>query len=101
MANFDMSVPHQLTQEEALKRIQHALAEIKKEHGDKVSNLSEKWTGNTGEFSLTVMGFDIAGKLVVNASNVAIDAELPFAASLFKGKIKELIGGKAGELLKP
>jgi hypothetical protein len=101
MASFDMSVPHQLTQEEALKRIQHVLGQIKKEHSDKISNLTEKWDGNTGEFSLTVMGFDISGKLTVNASSVDIDAELPFAASLFKGKIKELIGGKAEELLKP
>lgn len=101
MANFDMSIPHQLSQDDALKRIQRALSEIKKEHGDKVSNLKENWNGNTGEFSLTVMGFDVSGKLVVNPASIDMDAELPFAASLFKGKIKSLIGDKAGELLKP
>lgn len=100
MASFDMSVPHQLTQEEALKRIQNALGQLKKEHGDKVTNLTENWSGHTGEFSLTVMGFDISGKLTVTPSSVDVEAELPFAASLFKGKIKELIGGKAEELLK-
>lgn len=100
MASFDMSVPHQLTQEEALKRIQNTLGQLKKEHGDKISKLTETWSGNVGEFSLTVMGFDVSGKLTVTPSSVDIDAELPFAASLFKGKIKELIGGKAGELLK-
>ncbi|NCI52136.1 polyhydroxyalkanoic acid system protein [Sediminibacterium roseum] len=100
MASFNMSVPHQLTQDEALKRIQNALGQLKQEHGDKISNLTENWSGNTGTFGLTVMGFDVSGKLTVTASSVDIDAELPFAASLFKGKIKELIGGKAGELLK-
>ena len=100
MAHFDMSIPHQLSQEEALKRIQNLLADAKKEHGDKISKLEEKWTGNTGEFSLTIMGFDISGKLTVNPSTIDIDAELPFAASLFKGKIKELISEKAKDLLK-
>jgi hypothetical protein len=47
------------------------------------------------------MGFDISGTLTVNENSVGLDAELPFAASLFKGKIRELIEEKAGELLKP
>jgi hypothetical protein len=101
MAHFDMSIPHSLPQEEALKRIQNLLTETKKEHGDKISQLTEKWTGNTGEFSFTIMGFDISGILTVNKDAVGLNAELPFAASLFKGKIKELINEKAGELLKP
>lgn len=100
MAHFDMSIPHNLSQEEALKRIQTLLGETKKDHGDKINNLIEKWNGNVGEFSFTIMGFDISGTLTVNAGSVDIDAELPFAASLFKGKIKELIEEKAANLLK-
>ncbi len=101
MAHFDMSIPHSLSQQEALQRIQTLLTETKKEHGDKISQLTEKWSGNKGEFSFVIMGFEIAGTLTVNEKNVDLDAELPFAASLFKGKIKELINEKAGELLKP
>jgi hypothetical protein len=101
MANFDMSIPHQLSQGDALQRIKQVLGEVKKEHGDKISNLTENWNGNTGEFSLTIMGFAISGKLAVNPSTVDIEAELPFAASLFKGKIKSLISDKASQLLAP
>lgn len=100
MANFEMSVPHHLTQEEALQRIQNLLADTKKEHGDKISNLQENWTGNIGEFGLTIMGFSISGKLIVTSSTVDISATLPFAASLFKGKIQELIADRAEKLLK-
>jgi membrane protein YqaA with SNARE-associated domain len=100
MANFEMSVPHHLTQEEALRRIQNLLADTKKEHSDKISNLQENWNGNTGEFSLTIMGFSISGELIVTASTVDIAATLPFAASLFKGKIQELIAERAEKLLK-
>lgn len=101
MASFDMSVPHQLTQEEALKRIQNVLGQLKAEHGDKISNLVEEWNGNTGKFSLKAMGFDVSGKITVAPSSIDIDAELPFAASLFKGTIKSLITAKAEEVLKP
>jgi len=101
MAHFDMGIPHNLSQEEALKRIQTLLTETKKDHGDKVNNLTEKWNGNVGEFSFAVMGFDISGTLTVNADAVTIDATLPFAASLFKGKIKQLIEEKAAKLLTP
>ena len=100
MANFDISIPHQLSQEEAMKRIQNLLTDTKREHGDKISQLEEKWTGNTGEFSLKAMGFTVSGKLTVNPSTIDIEAELPFAASLFKGKIKELIEERAAGLLK-
>lgn len=100
MASLDMSIPHELSQEEALKRIKDVLGQIKQEHGDKISNLSEHWDGHAGTFSLTVMGFDVSGKLTVTASSVDLDATLPFAASLFKGQIKNLISQKATELLK-
>ncbi|MEO7531034.1 MAG: polyhydroxyalkanoic acid system family protein [Sediminibacterium sp.] len=100
MAHFDMSIPHQLTQEEALKKIQGLLSEAKKDHGDKISNLQENWNDNVGAFSFTIMGFDISGTLTVKPSTIDLEAELPFAASLFKGKIKDLISEKAGELLK-
>ncbi len=100
MANFEMSVQHHLTQEEALQRIQNLLEDTKKEHSDKISELQENWNGNVGEFSLTIMGFSISGKLIVTPSTVDIEATLPFAASLFKGKIKELIAERAEKLLK-
>lgn len=99
MSHFNMSIPHQLSQEDALKRIQSLLSEARKEHSDKITNLDEKWDGNTGQFSFTVMGFALSGKLTVNPSSIDIESELPFAASLFKGKIKSLIEEKAAELL--
>jgi hypothetical protein len=100
MSHFNMSVPHQLSQEEALKRIQGLLGETKKEHGDKISNLQEKWDGNTGDFSFTIMGFAVAGSLTVMPASIDIDAQLPLAASFFKGKIEKLISEKAAQLLR-
>jgi 3-methyladenine DNA glycosylase AlkC len=52
-----------------LQRIQNLLADTKKEHSDKISDLQENWNGNTGEFSLTIMGFSISGTLTVKPSS--------------------------------
>lgn len=95
-----MSVPHHLKQDEALDRIKNLLSEAKRDHGDKISDLKENWNGNTGSFSFKAMGFAVSGTLTVQPTTVDIDAELPFAASMFKGTIKSLINQKAGELLK-
>lgn len=100
MANFNMSVPHHLPQDEALDRIKNLLGEAKRDHGDKISDLTENWNGNTGTFSFKAMGFAVSGTLTVQPTTIDIDADLPFAASMFKGTIKSLINQKAGELLK-
>lgn len=99
MARLDFDIPHQLPQEEALKRIKTLLSETKKDHGDQIENLVEQWDGNTGQFSFTARGFDLSGTLTVTPTAIELRGQVPFAVSLFKGKIKQLIGEKAGELL--
>ena len=56
MPKLNIIIPHQLTQGEALKRIQHLFREIKNEFGDKISNLQEEWKEYVGTFSFSVMG---------------------------------------------
>ena|SRR5690606_31297836 len=99
MPSFSMTVPHKLSQEEALSRIQKMLGELKKEHGDSISDLSESWSGNTGDFSLTAMGMKISGQLAVQPNDVALNANIPFAAVPFKGQIEKLIRDEAEKLL--
>ncbi len=99
MAKLSIDIPHRLPQEEALQRIKNLLAETKRDHGDQVADLTENWEGNTGTFSFRLKGFDIAGTLTVTTSEVQLRGQIPFALSLFKGKITSMITGKANELL--
>jgi hypothetical protein len=99
MANLKIKIPHELNQEEAQKRIKKLLSETKEDHGDKISNLHERWDNNVGTFSFTTYGFDLSGTLTVNKSSVDLDADVPFAVMIFKDKIKNLIQEKAAELL--
>ncbi|MFA6432791.1 MAG: polyhydroxyalkanoic acid system family protein [Candidatus Paceibacterota bacterium] len=94
-----MSVPHSLPQGEALLRIKKLLGEVKTQFADKISDLQEQWTGNTGTFSFSAMGFSISGNLTVGQDQVKLDGKLPFAAMFFKGKIEQTVRERAESLL--
>lgn len=99
MPSFAMTVPHRLTQEEALGRIQRMLGEMKQQYGNQVTDLTETWNGHTGEFSMTAMGMKISGKVAVEPGEVKLNGNLPFAAVPFKGQIEKLIREQATQLL--
>ena len=94
-----MNIPHQLSQEEALLRIQSLLQKVKSKFANAIRDLHEEWNGNTGSFRFTVKGFEVSGILTVKQSSVELDGKIPFAANFFKGKIKSLIRTEAEKIL--
>ena len=100
MSALNLNIPHNLPQEEALARIKNLLTKLKEEQKDTISNVQENWQGNKNYFSFKAKGFDLSGNIIVNASDVEINSQLPFAVSLFKGAISDLITKKTKELLK-
>jgi hypothetical protein len=99
MPKLNMNIPHQLTQDEALKRIQSHFGEMKNDFGDKISNLQEEWKEYTGTFSFSFMGFSVSGTMSVNPSEVKLSGSLPLAATLLKGKLESTIRERAKTLL--
>jgi hypothetical protein len=99
MAKLDITIPHVLPPQEALTRIQGLLKKLQQEQKDTISNVSEKWNGNEGEFNFSAKGFDLSGKIKVEENHISINGQLPFALSFFKGKIGQIIKEKAGEIL--
>lgn len=99
MAKLNMTFPHQLSQDEALKRTHGLLEQVKGQFADEVSNLTEMWEGNICQFSFLVRGFSISGTLTVKPSEVELSGDLPWLASLFKEKIELTIREKAEEVL--
>jgi len=101
MAKLDITIPHALPQEEALTRIQGLLKKLQQEQKETITNVSENWNGNEGEFSFSAKGFELSGTLRVEEKAVIVNGQLPFALSFFKGMISQAIKEKAGELLAP
>lgn len=100
MSKLNLNIPHELPKEEALDRIKKLLGNLKEEQKDTISNVKENWQGDAGDFSFKAKGFDLAGNIKVNDSNVEINSDLPFAVSFFKGMISSVITEKATTLLK-
>lgn len=94
-----MSVPHQLPQPEAMKRIKGLLESLKAENLGRINDLREEWSDNVGTFSFSAMGFPVSGTLAVGPADIELSGELPLAATFFKSKIESTIRERAAELL--
>ena len=99
MPMLNMTVPHNLEQNEALTRIKKLLGDVKTQFADKISNLQEDWDGNTGKFQFSAVGLPVSGSLTVKPSTVEISIDLPAAAMLFRGAIESTIRERAAKLL--
>ena len=99
MSSLKLSIPHQLSQDEALTRIKGMIEKLKTDQKDKINDVKEEWSGNKGHFQFSARGFDLSGDIAVQASSVDIELKLPFAVSLFQGQIKQIITDKASEIL--
>lgn len=99
MPKMNVSVPHSLDPEEAIRRIKNLVGDMKKQFGDRLTDLTENWRGNNGQFAFKAMGFDVSGTVQVDSKEVRIEGTLPFAASMFKGRIESAIQEKARQLL--
>lgn len=100
MPGINISVPHELSQDEALSRVKRLLGQVEAQFSDKISELQESWVGYVGTFSFSAMGFPVSGTFTVTASEVILQSTLPFAALPFKGKIESTIRERAAILLR-
>jgi hypothetical protein len=101
MPKMSMTIPHTLGQEEARQRVQGMISNMKEQYGDRVSDLSEQWTGDTGTFSLKAMGMNLKGTLQITGNELKVDGDLPWAAKPFQGTIEATIRERAERLLAP
>ncbi len=99
MPSIQVTVHHKLTEHEAMSRIKTLITKLKHEHQNKISNIEEEWHARSSKFSFTFHGFDLSGTMNLHPGTVEIHGKLPFAVSIFRGKIKEVIKEKASELL--
>ncbi len=91
MPSLSVTVPHLSTQEAVVSRLKGLLEHAKQRNLDKVQNLVEQWSDNTLNFGFKTFGFDVSGTVAVEPQQVKVDAKLPFAAMMFKGKIEQAL----------
>jgi hypothetical protein len=92
MSLMNITVPHQLSQEEATTRLKEKHAEIKQQHTYTVTNLTETWIdSHSMDFAFKVYGFSLTGSVKSLADAVAIVVDLPLAAMPLKSTIESQI----------
>ncbi|HEX2052952.1 MAG TPA: polyhydroxyalkanoic acid system family protein [Actinomycetota bacterium] len=96
---FVVSVPHSLGREEALSRIKSLLSDLKAQHGNQVSDVSENWHDGRCDFSLKVKMFKLSGSIEVGDSTAEIRGSMPPGTGRFEGKAKAMIEERAKKLL--
>ena len=99
MPSLSMSMPHALGQEQAMERLKSFLDLVKERYQDKVSDLNQSWQDNKLTFGFSTFGFKISGDVNVGPSDVKLNASIPIAAMMFKGKIEEALRGEMAKVL--
>lgn len=100
MPSLAVQVSHELPISDAIARLQNFLEEVRRDHGDRVSNVRGEWTDETLQFGFVAMGMQINGHLVVSTQEVSVNGNLPFAAALFRGMIEQTIRTELEKLLR-
>jgi hypothetical protein len=96
---MEISIEHDLSQEEALKCAKQLLSELSHSQAKFVSKPVQLWDENVCKFSFQAKGSSITGNIFVKPDNILIKAKLPMTLSLFKGIIKETIEKKSREMI--
>lgn len=99
MQNLTADVPHQLTRDEAKRRIQEQTNVVRQQYSSLMTNLQDTWTGDTMTFSLTAMGQPISGQLVVDDQAVHLSVALPWLLRLLAGTLKPAIEQQGRKVL--
>jgi hypothetical protein len=97
MAN--VTVPHKLTKDEAKARLSGLLPGLRSEFAGMLSDLQERWAGDTLHFGFKARGFSVTGSAEVGPSSVSVDYNLPLLARPFKGQFESGIRERLGTLL--
>lgn len=91
MPSLTVAVPHTLDQQEATTRLKERFDSVQGSLGDDVTDLVAEWNGNVLSLGFAVMGMKVKGTATSGESEVVVDAKLPVAAMLFRGRIEQQI----------
>ena len=101
MPKFGVTVPHQLTKDEARSRLERFVEVLQTKFEGKVSDLEQSWDGDTLKFSFKTFGIQLTGGISITDNELKLDGELPFAAMMFRGKIEQALRETMTKTLAP
>ena len=89
MPKLSITVPHELGQAEAARRVGGLMDAITRKYADQIKITEQNFGETSGTFAFKTMGMSVTGKAEIGDASVTIDCDLPFAAMMFKGRIEK------------
>lgn len=99
MNTMKVSIPHQLSREEARQRIQGQLGQLRQQSAGLIGSFEERWSGDAMDFSAAVMGTPICGKLQVEDRAVHVEVELPWFLAALARPVTQALESNTRNLL--
>jgi putative polyhydroxyalkanoate system protein len=99
MPNLTVSIPHQLTRQEARRRIESQIAQLQQQYASHLDHLEHRWTGDRLDFAAGVMGMSITGNLRVEDQAVILEVVLPWVLATLANTAKQTIEQEGRKLL--
>jgi hypothetical protein len=99
MPKLSVTVPHNLGETEAARRVKARYDSVKTNGHGEVKGLQEEWEGNTLRCRFQAMGLEVAGTVTAAPSAVTVDADIPLAAALFRKAIEKRVRDELGKIL--
>lgn len=99
MPNLTISIPHQLGQAEAKRRIGELASNAQDQSGGMLKSIEQRWDGDTLHFQIAAAGQSISGTAHVAEQSVNLDIALPWMLKLLAGTVKKQIEQQAREVL--
>jgi hypothetical protein len=99
MPKLAFNVPHQLSQDEATRRLKERIAAARQSYQQQVSSFEERWSDSRLDFRFSTMGITVKGHVTSAEAEVCVHADLPLLALPFKGTIEKQVREELTRLL--
>ncbi len=93
-----IEIPHQLGREEARKRLETGLGQLKHKFGAHFTSVEERWAGDHLDVAIKALGQPISAGLDVEQDHVRLEVHLPWMLAMLAEKAKGFLS-KEGKLL--
>lgn len=95
-----INYPHNLTPEEAYRRIDAQLSSLQATYAPRIRNPQVRWNPEHThlDFNVEIMGFGTEGQVILSENQVSLEGKVPLLTRMFSGKIEEIIRKQLEEL---
>ncbi|HXG58710.1 MAG TPA: polyhydroxyalkanoic acid system family protein [Thermoanaerobaculia bacterium] len=90
-----ITIPHNLSKDEARRRLEQRLGDLVKQFGHYASDLEQHWNGDRMDFGFKAKGISGKGSVEITDSEVIIEGKLPLMAKPFEPRIRSAIEREA------